>query len=130
MLWHLCDPHGVSQRTTHADSEFWAKRRLVPLPKGWFVVSDASYQLGFRTQEQAEPTPYRMPRVSTDPKKSARNARYKAKCEAEGKPKRRRWEPKNNPGQARIITGTHAQAIREANILRGIANRRAKRETA
>lgn len=127
MLWHLCNPDGVSQRTTDADSEFWAKRRFAPLRPDWFVVSDASYQLGFRTG-QADPTPYRMHRVSKDPKKAARNARYKAKCLAEGKSKRRRWEPKDNPKQARIITGKHKEAIRAANILRGIENRRAKRE--
>ena len=128
MLWHLCDPHGVSQRTCEAESEFWAKRRFAPLKPEWFVCSDASYRLGFRTG-QADPTPYRM-RKAADPKKAARNARYEAKREAEGKPKRRRWEPKNNPGQARIITGKHKAAIRAANILRGIENRRAKRDTA
>ena len=46
--WHLVNPMGVSERTTEADSEFWAKRRFVPIPKGWFVCSDASYQVGFR----------------------------------------------------------------------------------
>ena len=44
MRWHLCDPHGTSTRTTDADDLFWARRRFAPIPKGWRVISDASYQ--------------------------------------------------------------------------------------
>jgi len=43
--WHLVNPMGVSERTTEADSEFWAKRRFAPIPKGWYVQSDASYRI-------------------------------------------------------------------------------------
>jgi hypothetical protein len=57
MLWHLCDPLGVSERTTNADSEFWARRRFVPIPKGWFVASDASYRLGWRTEQDHKALP-------------------------------------------------------------------------
>ena len=42
--WHLCNPLGVSERVTEADSLFWAKRRFAPIPKGWLVISDASYR--------------------------------------------------------------------------------------
>lgn len=42
--WHLCSPLGVSERTTDADDLFWAKRRFAPIPKDWYVVSDASYR--------------------------------------------------------------------------------------
>jgi hypothetical protein len=42
--WHLCSPLGVSERTTDADDLFWAKRRFAPIPKGWHVISDASYR--------------------------------------------------------------------------------------
>ncbi len=45
---------GVSERTTEAESEFWAKRRFVPIPKGWFVASDASYQMGWAKSEAPE----------------------------------------------------------------------------
>ena len=45
MRWHLCNLLGVSERTTEADSLFWAKRRFAPIPKGWLVVSDASYRM-------------------------------------------------------------------------------------
>jgi hypothetical protein len=41
--WHLCNPLGQSERTTEAEDIFWAKRRFAPLPKGWHVISDASY---------------------------------------------------------------------------------------
>jgi hypothetical protein len=44
MRWHLCNPLGVSERTTDAESLFWAKRRFAPIPKGWHVISDASYR--------------------------------------------------------------------------------------
>ena len=54
MKWHLCSPLGVSERTTEADSEFWAKRRFVPIPKGWFVCSDASYQMGWTMPDAPE----------------------------------------------------------------------------
>jgi hypothetical protein len=42
--WHLTNPLGQSERTTDADDLFWAKRRFAPIPKGWHVISDASYQ--------------------------------------------------------------------------------------
>jgi len=42
--WHLTNPLGQSERTTDAETLFWAKRRLAPLPKGWHVISDASYR--------------------------------------------------------------------------------------
>lgn len=44
MRWHLCSPLGVSERTTDADDLFWAKRRFAPIPKGWHVISDASFK--------------------------------------------------------------------------------------
>jgi len=43
MKWHLCNPLGQSERTTDADDLFWARRRFAPIPKGWYVCSDASY---------------------------------------------------------------------------------------
>tara|TARA_R110000868_G_scaffold411189_1_gene702199 strand:+ start:1592 stop:2101 length:510 start_codon:yes stop_codon:yes gene_type:complete len=46
--WHLCNPLGTSERTCEAESEFWAKRKFAPLPKGWFVASDCSYRIGWR----------------------------------------------------------------------------------
>ena len=49
--WHLVNPMGVSERTTEADSEFWAKRRFAPIPKGWFIASDASYRMGWVKSE-------------------------------------------------------------------------------
>jgi hypothetical protein len=42
--WHLCNLNGQSTRIVEADSLFWAKRRLAPIPKGWMVISDASYR--------------------------------------------------------------------------------------
>jgi hypothetical protein len=42
--WHLCTPLGVSERVVEAESLFWAKRRFAPIPKGWLVISDASYR--------------------------------------------------------------------------------------
>jgi hypothetical protein len=42
--WHLTNPLGQSERTTDADDLFWAKRRFAPIPKGWHVISDASYR--------------------------------------------------------------------------------------
>lgn len=46
--WHLMTPLATSERTCEAESEFWAKRKFAPIPKGWFVASDASYQVGWR----------------------------------------------------------------------------------
>jgi hypothetical protein len=45
MRWHLCDYLGLSQRTTDAPDLFWARRKFAPIPKGYFVVSDASYRI-------------------------------------------------------------------------------------
>jgi hypothetical protein len=42
--WHLTNPLGQSERTTDAETLFWARRRFAPIPKGWHVISDASYR--------------------------------------------------------------------------------------
>ncbi len=47
MRWHLCNPLGVSVRAGEASVVQEARFRLAPVPKGWFVCSDADYRLGW-----------------------------------------------------------------------------------
>lgn len=155
MKWHLCNPMGVSERTTEADSEFWAKRRFVPIPKGWFVASDASYQMGWRMPEVVElcakcfrnpPAPgnkkcetcRKRDRVSSD-KANAKRAPRKSNAVALRKYYAERETPEARERKAAKLRAIMPQVIarrnpkvrerqRQADILRGIERRRAKRQ--
>jgi hypothetical protein len=128
MLWHLCDAHGVSQRTCEAEDAFWATRRLAPIPYGSYVCSDASYRLGFVQVD--------VPPVCAKCFRNAPSEGY-TKCEA--------CRHQNRRAVARVKavspTKSHGQQVRrgrenlgwkqnvvQANVLRGIKQRKAKRE--
>lgn len=51
MLWHLCNPDGVSQRTTHAPDINAARDNFRLVRPGWFVASDISYRIGWTKSE-------------------------------------------------------------------------------
>ncbi len=55
MKWHLCNPLGVSVRTCEASVVQEARFRLAPIPRGWFVASDADYRLGWRVAPERLP---------------------------------------------------------------------------
>jgi len=156
--WHLTNPLGQSERTTDADSLFWAKRRLAPLPKGWHVISDASYRT---PAYQVKPElidlcskclryPAEVGYAQCTTCKAAKREAYKPKG-TRGKNAKsatrseslRRWHDNETPEQKearrerlRLAALAHQERknarrrAAEKNILRGIEQRRAGRNDA
>lgn len=125
MLWHLCDPQGVSVRTAYADDVHEASRRLAPVAYGCFVCSDASYRMGW-VRSQA-------PELCV---KCFRNAPAAGSKKCEGCRKRDRGTSRTcnakraerSTEKRRETNTANGRRATQGNILRGIAYRRAKQE--
>lgn len=132
--WHLCNPIGVSERTTEADSEFWAKRRFAPIPKGWFVASDASYRLGFSKSTLPDLCSKCVRHPVTDGLSKCETCRgYHRKQVARAKERKQREENVErtaNIQRQRRKREKHVwqENVRQSNIRRGIEQRAAKRQ--
>jgi hypothetical protein len=155
--WHLCSPLGTSERTTEADSEFWAKRRFAPIPKGWYVQSDASYRIPMyqvkpelltvcskcnrhpavegRNQCEACASHKRNAyhkrtgkNAKSDTRSSTLRQRF-AQETPEAKEARRERMRKAAAGNVDVRSRDRKMRARDASIRNGIARRRAKRET-
>ena len=157
MKWHLVNPMGVSERTTEADSEFWAKRRFVPIPKGWFVCSDASYAMGFRavkpelltvcskcnrhpaTEGRNQCEACAAHKRNAYHKRTGKNAKSDTRSSTlrkrfaqetpEEKEARRERMRKAAAGNVDVRSRDGKMRARNASIQNGIERRRAKRET-
>jgi len=154
MKWHFVNPLGQSERTTDADDLFWAKRRLAPLPKGWHVISDASYRTpAYQVKPELIDLCSKCLRYPTEPgyaqcttcKTAKREAFHKTKGtrgknakSATRSESMRRWHDNETPEQKearrerlRLAALRHHERklarrkAAEKNILRGIEQRRA-----
>ena len=152
--WHLVNPLGQSERTTDADDLFWAKRRFAPIPKDWYVVSDASYHTpSYKVKPELVelcskclryPAVQGMKQCGTcaERKREAYHKqgtsgrskveRYRATREAWKRDHPEEYEAyrrKQSERMAEVRQRTRvSHKVRQANIARGIERRRAKRE--
>jgi hypothetical protein len=128
MLWHLCNPDGVSQRTTHAPDINAARDNFRLVRPGWFVASDISYRIGW-TKSEAPVLCNKCFRNSP-----ASGSRKCETCRTRDKASTRKANSKRletnrlTPQETRreIATKNARRAI-QGNILRGIIARRTRR---
>jgi hypothetical protein len=95
--WHLCTAPGVSVATCEADDLFWARRKFSPIPKGWFVVSDAVHRQGTIQRDTDTTVRSRIGLAS----KASRQRRYRLRKLAQDAKwdHSRRWARRQNAAQ-------------------------------
>lgn len=140
MLWHLIDPEFAIVRSVEASCLPEARFRLAPIPDRHFVTSAADYAAGYHRNTAPSPLPIRLGRgdwyaaAKTEEERKAIHLKLQhaavaglLRWQMENPEKEQARRDKIAAYQRQRAANRRKDAVRQANIKRGIEHARKRR---